>query len=169
MNQTPVGTRAGRSSKSVKTTKSGEDPSETPREADHMPRSRRTSTTVEETGERGHRELEGDDDEDDLPVQVAVVPDRASLVDRSIQGSTQAWAMMPVSSAICHRACRLNGMRIELREGVPACRLPALRPSRGRHCRDDLLLHVGGEAAPHRQREVVRRRPLGLRQRSPAP
>ena len=32
--------------------------------------------------------------------------------------------------------------------------------------RDDLLLHVGAEAAPHRQREVVRRRPLGLGQRA---
>ena len=85
MNQTPFGTRAGWNSKSVKTRNVASDAKRDAAERrPHVTGRDVAPPAVVEAGEHEDRQLDRDDDEDDLPVEVAVVVDRAPLVEAEL-------------------------------------------------------------------------------------
>ena len=82
MNQTPVGTRAGMQLEEREDDERGERGERDAAERrPHVPRRDVPPPAVVEAGEREHGQLDPDDDEDDLPVEVAVVVDRPALVE----------------------------------------------------------------------------------------
>ena len=146
MNQTPRGTRDAVDVEQREDEEHGERREHDAAErGPHVARRDVAPPAVVEAREREDGQLDRDDEQDDLPVEVPVVVDGAPLVEAEAPREPPGGRDDRRVDGDLPERWRLTGLRIARRRRRRP-RAPSATTS---------LLHVGVDAAPHRQREVL--------------